>query len=309
MIGDAAITLNRPKVSRRTHAAQYFLLLLLTVCFCLATDLTAWFQNWRGNRAESANLVAVAMGDARRLFANHFFVKADAYFHSGFYPSIYDNLQSFKTPHIAEDSGAIRGKNTGDETTFLGAPRNWIDRFGRQFFPSVHTHLKEGGASGEEKEAEVREILPWMKLSSELDPKRVETYSVTAYWLRRMGKPDEAEDFLREGLRENPGNPQLLFDLGRLYYESRTDPIRARNLWEAGLRNLQNATKEQVDRNKFVAEQLLAALAKLEEQANHPGRALVLLQQLKAISPNPEAIADWINGLNQATKPNAASAR
>src|SRR6266436_3216528 len=80
MIGDAAINLNRPKVSRRTHAAQYSLLLLLTICFCLATDLTAWFQNWRGNRAESANLMAVAMGDARRLFANHFFVKADAYF-------------------------------------------------------------------------------------------------------------------------------------------------------------------------------------------------------------------------------------
>ena len=304
MIGDAAKAVDRSNASGgRTHAAQYSLLLLLTVCFCLATDLTAWFQTWRGNRAESANLMAVAMGDARRLFANHFFVKADAYFHSGFYPSIYDNLQPFKTPHIAEDSGAMRGKNTGDETTFLGPPRNWIDRFGRQFFPSVHTHLTEGGANGEEKEAEVREILPWMKLSSELDPKRVETYTVTAYWLCRMGKSNEAEDFLREGLRENPGNPQLLFDLGRLYSESKADSFRARNLWEAGLHNLQNATEDQSEQNKFVTEQLLAALAKLEQQANHPSKALALLNRLKGISPNPEAIDHWISDVNQAMTP------
>jgi hypothetical protein len=303
MIGDAAKDMDRSKASGgRTHAAQYSLLLLFTVCFCLATDLTAWFQTWRGNRAESANLMAVAMGDARRLFANHFFVKADAYFHSGFYPSIYDNQQSFKTPHIAEDSGAMRGKNTGDETTFLGPPRNWIDRFGRQFFPSLHTHLTDGGANGEEKEAEVREILPWLKLSSELDPKRVETYAATAYWLRRIGKPGEAENFLREGLRENPGNPQLLLDLGRLFLESRNDPARARNVWEAALRNLQSATEEQRDQNKFVTEQLLAALAKLEEQANNPGKALLLLERLKSISPNPQAIEEWIQGIRQVLK-------
>lgn len=290
------------KAPREAHTAQCCLLLLLTVCFCLATDLSAWFQAWQGNRADSANLMAVAMGDARRMFANHFFVKADAYFHSGFYPTVYDNLQSYKTPHIAEDSGAMKGKNTGDETTFLGRPRNWIDSFGRQFFPSVHTHLTEGGANGEEKEGEVREILPWMKLSSELDPKRVETYTVTAYWLRRIGKPKEAEDFLREGLKENPGNPQLLFDLGRLYAESRKDPVRARNVWEAGLRNLNSAPDKDKEENRFVAEQILAALAKLEEQANNTQRAVALLERLKALSPSPEAIQKWIDDLEQRSK-------
>ena len=279
--------------------AKGWLLLLLTICFCLSTDLSMWFQNWQGNRADSANLMAVAIGDARRMFANHFFIKADAYFHSGFYPTVYDNLQSYKTPHIAEDSGAMEGKNTGDETTFLGKPRNWIDRFGRQFFPSVHTHLTEGGANGEEKEGEVREILPWMKLSSELDPKRVETYTVTAYWLLRIGKTQEAEDFLHEGLKENPGNPQLLFDLGRLYLESRNDVTRTRNLWEAALRNLGKSPDKDKDGNKFVTEQILAALAKLEEQANNTQNAIALLEILKTSSPNPEAIQQWINKLEQ----------
>lgn len=303
MIRETAIRLDPLKAAGKSRVPQFALLLLLTVCFCLATDLSAWFQAWQGNRTDSANLMAVAMGDARHMFANHFFVKADVYFHSGFYPSIYDNQQSFKTPHIAEDSGAMRGKNAGDETSFLGPPRNWIDSFGREFFPSVHTHLTEGGADGEQKEAEVREILPWLKLSSQLDPKRVETYVVTAYWLRRIGKPSEAEDFLREGLKENPGNPQLLLDLGRIFLESRKDTVRARNIWEAALRNLQSTSEYNKDQNKFVEEQLLAALAKLEEQANNPGKALALLERLKSISPNPQAIEEWMRGLRQVTKP------
>ncbi len=299
MAATDSLSAGRANVPHRQRLAQLCLPLLLVVCFSLATDLSFWFQAWQGNRAESANLMQVALGDARRMLANHFFIKADAYFHSGFYPTAYDNLQSYQTPHIAEDSGAMRGKNTGDETTFLGKPRNWIDRFGRQFFPSVHTHLSEGGANGEEKEGEVREILPWMKLSSELDPKRVETYTVAAYWLRRLGKPRDAEDFLRAGLKENPGDPQLLLDLGRLFSQSGHDVGRARNVWQAGLRNWESLPEEDRDERKFTAEQLLGALARLEEQAKHNDRAVALLERLKKISPAPEAIQKWIDNVKR----------
>jgi len=195
----------------------------------------------------------------------------------------------------------MAGKNKGDETTFLGEPRNWIDRFGREFFPSVHTHLTEGGADGKENEGAVREILPWMKLSSELDPKRVQTYVVTSYWLRRIGKPEQAEEFLREGLKDNPGDPQLLFDLGRLCLEVKHDPDRARNIWQTALRNLYGGTSKNKDESEFAEEQILASLAKLEEKTNHPEQAVVLLQRLKALSPSPEAIQSWIDDLKRAS--------
>src|SRR5690242_9759865 len=93
----------------RTRAAGLSLVLLLTICFCLSTHLNQWFENWQGNRTGSANVLSIALGDARKLFAMDYFKKADAYFHSGFYPSIFDNLQSYQTPHIAEDSGAMKG--------------------------------------------------------------------------------------------------------------------------------------------------------------------------------------------------------
>jgi tetratricopeptide (TPR) repeat protein len=291
------------KRQRRSVAAELCLPLLLAGAFCLAADLSAWYQRWPGNRIASGNLLAVAMGDARRLFANQFFVKADAYFHSGMYPTIYDNRQSYTTPHIGEDSGAMKSKNSGDETAFLGPPRNWIDAFGRQFFPSVHTHLSEGGANGQEGANTVGEILPWLKLSAELDPKRVETYTVTAYWLRRMDKIDESEEELREGLRENPGNPQLLFDLGRLFSQSRNNPVNARNVWEAGLRNLDNLPDRESEQTKFIAEQILAALANLEEKAHNTNAAIAWLERLKKVSTTPQAVQHWMDELKGQKSP------
>src|SRR6266446_1316608 len=162
---------------RHLRVSCLLMVALLVLCFGLAAFLDTWFQSWEGNRSNSGNLLSVLFGDGRRMFANHFFVKADAYFHSGFYPTVYDNREAFQTPHMAEDSGAVGGHNQGDEIGFLGKPRDWIDAFSRQFFPSVHTHLDQGGAQGHAaagtdlgESSDVREILPWLRLSAELDP-------------------------------------------------------------------------------------------------------------------------------------------
>src|SRR5580692_10130176 len=119
-------------------------LLLLVICFTLAAGLDARFES--RHDSHSGDVMTLLLGDSRRMFANHFFVKADAYFHSGFYPSVFDNRESFQTAHIAEDAGAMKGKNTGDELGFMGPPRDFIERFERNFMPSRHTHLDEGGA-------------------------------------------------------------------------------------------------------------------------------------------------------------------
>jgi len=38
-----------------------------------------------------------------------------------------------------------------------------------------------------------------------------------------LNRPDQAEAFLREGLRNNPANCEILFELGRIYHESNHD--------------------------------------------------------------------------------------
>jgi tetratricopeptide (TPR) repeat protein len=287
------------------------LALSLTICFCFATRLDARFQS--RHDSHSGDVTTLLLGDSRRMFANHFFVKADAYFHSGFYPSIFDNQESFQTPHMAEDAGAMKGKNQGDEAGFLGPPRDFIENFERNFMPSRHTHLDEGGAQGTngladlgEQGGTVREILPWLKLSAELDPDRIETYTVTAYWLRsRMGKVDEAERFLRDGLRANPGNAAILFELGRIYDEDRKDSDHARNVWEMGVNKLDAQKQPLNEQDEFIMLSLTIHLAHLEEIQGNYARAIEWLQRNKNISPEPDAIQKQIDDMNLKLKSGA----
>ena len=67
----------------------YILGLLLALAFTLATGLQSETRSWR-TRSGEGGLMAMLFGDGRRLFANQFTVKADQYFHSGYYPSILD---------------------------------------------------------------------------------------------------------------------------------------------------------------------------------------------------------------------------
>jgi tetratricopeptide (TPR) repeat protein len=297
----------------RTNRLPFLiLLLLLVVCFSLAGWLEPHFQAAR--QARSGGVLGVLMGDSRRIFADHFFVKADAYFHSGFYPTMFDNQESFQTPHMAEDAGALEGKNHGDETAFMGKPLDLIESFNRHFMPSSHTHLDEGGAQptgdlGEKSGGEVREILPWLKISAELDPNRIETYMVTAYWLRkRMGKVDEAEQFLREGLRSNPYNPALLFELGRIYDEDRKDYNHARNLWELGVSKSDQQLVLKSESDKFILFQLTLSLARLEENQGNLEAAIRWLEQVKTVSLNPAEIEKQIAELKTKLPPNLTPA-
>ena len=286
---------------------------LVTAAFSLACALqVAMPRDERDN--EPFDLMQTLLGDSRRMFANHFFVKADAYFHSGFYPTIFDNRESFETAHMASDAGVVEEKNKGDEHSFLGQPLDVFDRFSRNFFPSVHTHMDEGGAdggnshaghdSGELKEGHfvgdghdhghdevgkgVREILPWLKISASLDPSRVDTYTTTAYWLRsRLSKSAEAEQFLREGLRRNPRNPAILFELARIFREDRKDADRARNLFEAGIASWQKTEPTKKEPNVFLLHQLMSHLAQLEEDADNDLRAIELWEKVKLVAPDP----------------------
>ena len=251
------------------------------------------------------------LGDSSRIFANSAFVEADAYYHSGYYPTIYDNKSAFQTPHIAEDTGAVASHNQGEETSFMGPPRDWIDAFGRHFIPNRHTHLDEGGPTDDlSKSHEVEEILPWLKLSAELDPEDIRTYVVTAFWLSRLKQVGAAEQVLREGLRNNPDNAQLLFELGRIYFENYHNPSQARNIWEAALRSwtrqqpgvpqserLKN-TVENFD-SRFLFEQIQTSLAQLEQESGNPDAAIMRWEQAKLATPDPNSVQRHIDELRQ----------
>lgn len=278
----------------------------LTLAFSLATMIGPQIEaRLVANGAGDDDPVARWLGDSRRMFANSAFVEADAYYHSGYYPTIYDNNAPFKTAHMAVESGTAQSRNIGDENSFMGQPHDWIEQVNRCLIPSQHTHLDEGGASGDlGKSTQVKEILPWLKISEKLDPQNVETYLVAAYWLRvRMHQVAAAEQCLRDALRANPGNAAILYEMGQLYFENRHDPARARNLYLAALDSWgrENSGKDQDEQDKFLLEHIASALFKLEKQEGNIPKAVEYLKLLKRVSPNPEAIQKRIDELQHAS--------
>lgn len=279
------------------------LCLLFVGCFGLAARVELWRQNWSGNHAQSSSFLTVLLGDSRRLFANHFFEKADVYFHSGYYPTVFDK-PLHETPHLAgeamgqtpphfeEHRSDAPHQEHGEEGNFLGQPRDWIDGFGRHFFPSRHSHL--------EKLGEEREILPWLRLSAELDPQRVETYVVAAFWLRtRLGRVDEAERFLRDGWSANRDSYEILFELGRVFDENHQDAARARNVWELALQkwNQRESGKAQPDGLAYL--QITGHLARLEERQGNLAKAVSYLEMFQRLAPHPTAVQEQIDELKE----------
>ena len=282
-------------------ASQGFILaLLFTLCFTLGTWLEGRRATWGTSRTQGDELLTFLLGDGRRLFANHFFAKADIYFHGGYYPSIFDQGRPSKErPWLVQSENEHETSEHEKEMDFLGPPRDWIERIGRHFYITEHTHLHGGSA---------REILPWLRLAAALEPERVETYTVAAYWLRKeLGKAQEAEQFLREGLRANPDSSEILLELGRLYNENFGDSVRARNVCELALRKWhQQSTKP--DPDWLLYREITAYLAHLEEKAGRLEEAVHYLEKLKKASPVPEAIQKQIDNLKQRLKAPVQSA-
>jgi tetratricopeptide (TPR) repeat protein len=259
---------------------------LLALAFTLATGLVSRADNWSG-RAKSNNLFGMMFGDGRKLFANQFFVMADVYFHSGYYPSIFDQNAASEKEIISASHGRKESEEDEKKEDFLGQPKDWIDAFGRNFRITQHTHLENG------KE---REILPWLRLAADLDPQKIETYTVGAYFLREhLNRPGQAEAFLREGLRNNPDNCEILLELGRVYHESDHDLNRARNVWELGLKKYAALGKDAQKDNQIVCDSLLVQLAYLEDEAGNYGRAIERFRAAQEFSPNPQALQEQID--------------
>jgi tetratricopeptide (TPR) repeat protein len=284
------------------------LILLVMSCFTLATLFVPRAENWNG-QGQADNVFKLLFGEGgegRRLFANQFFNMADVYFHSGFYPSMFDQQELDRD---VADPAHGQADDADPNEDFRGKPKDWIDALDRNFTPNRHTHLSQGGASGNVKAAGVQEILPWLKLAADTNPQMIEPYAVGAYWLRTsLNKPREAEAFLREGLRNNPDSYELLFDLGRLYDENYHDTVRARNVWKAALRKWQAQSDADKKDNKIGLDEIAMNLGRLEEDAGNWNQAINCFEMAIQVSPNPDAVQRRIDEIKKkmAAQPSSA---
>lgn len=280
---------------------------LLSLAFTLATSAHLRAIQ-RADSASADGAFKKLLGDGRRLFAGQFVEMADVYLHSGYYPSIFDRRDKNAPKavsgkladeedhdHEGHDHAAGGGVGHEDEhhdehekaMDFMGKPNDWLESFIRRFRITKHTHLVNG---------QEREVLPWLQLAIELDPQSIETYTATAYWLRKnLGKVKDAEAVLREGIRNNPKSFEILFELGKLYQASYKMPDKARNLWVLAWKRWDAQTPEAKAASVQVYSEITINLARLEADTGNWQRAIQYFELAKFASPNPEAIQKQID--------------
>lgn len=276
--------------------APLLIVLGFACCLCLATWLDPRFQSLKPSGGQDSTVVALALSDSRRMLATHFFAKADAYFHGGKYPSIFDEAPKEES-HMTERGGAgagaaaapheAREEHAGEqeEHEIVAEPADWIERFGRRFTLNKHVHLHGENA---------REILPWLKMAAELDSHRPTFYVTASFWLRNeLKKPAEAEEFLRQGLRANPDSYEILSELGTSRLE-KADNTAARQLWLRALQKWDSMESRQLKPDVLERMEILGKLAKLEQEIGLFGQAIEHLEVLKRISPSPDAVEKLI---------------
>jgi tetratricopeptide (TPR) repeat protein len=263
---------------------KLLLVLAFAICFTLAVELDYPIHQLQSGteEEESSGVMASLLGDSRRMLANQLFVEADVYFHSGYYPSMFDKQET----DIDVKGGSNEGKNgTGKaeiEESFLGPPQDWIERFGRHFFPTVHTHLDDERS---------REVLPWLEMAAGMDPHLIETYLSASYWLRNtLNKPDEAEKFLREGLRANPDSFEILVELGNVDLVNRNDPKNARPLFALALKKWEQQEAAGTDPAPKAHGEILDGMVAADDKLNDLKQMLIDLEALKTAAPDPKAI-------------------
>ena len=77
---------------------------LLALAFTLAIDMAPSAGGWSQSK-KSGNFLGLMVGDGRKLLASQFFTMADVYFHSGYYPSVFDKNSGEQKEIISASHG------------------------------------------------------------------------------------------------------------------------------------------------------------------------------------------------------------
>jgi tetratricopeptide (TPR) repeat protein len=105
-----------------------------------------------------------------------------------------------------------------------------------------------------------------------------------------LDKPDEAEQFLREGLRANPDSHEILLELGRVYFYNEKNPRVARNIWELALNKWRRQNLAGENPDPHVQEEILGELVRDDQQSGNLKQLLADLEELDRATPRNAVI-------------------
>lgn len=153
----------------------------------------------------NTSAVGRLFGEFRTSMSDIMFLKTERYLHSGI----------AYQPHVQSES-TINDKNV---STLIRPPeddwRGFIGNIEREIKPWLDPKMHAAHTRG-------TELLPWFRLMTLVNPHRIRGYRIGTFILMTSGEPDaldQALEFVREGIANNPENHELQFMVIRIYQQ------------------------------------------------------------------------------------------
>lgn len=274
----------------RVFVFSWFIIMVL---FFIPAFLNIPLKNYFHPPAESAeqDLIYRMFGGLRGLLADWAFMKGEEYYHGGL------PIRSTDTPQcMQEEMNKVRGESTEEHEH---KHEHADEQAGKtDLYSNLYSNIKVTRHSHLSYAAE-KEVLPWFYLQVRFNPHDIQGYTLGGYWLRRVGRPDEALRFLKEGGAHNPESAQILMAIGELYNraEDYGEAVgyleRARQLWLEG--KLPNVAID----NYTISDRgyTFVLLGNLYEKTGKPVMATRVYRELYSFDPTRTILLEKIRKL------------
>ncbi len=205
------------------------------------------------------------LGESRLGISGYFYEMADLYFHRG-------------VPHEHEE--AMHG--------------TWFQKRLDDIRPTVHAHA-EGQAS--------REVIPWLRLATTMNPHNVDFLLLAAFWLRHeAGELELAQHLLKQAQVDNPFEYEIQLERGRLYLHQ-GDVNQARRCFDAALAfwpSHLDPTHEDARQDRA---RLLLYRSLIHEVNGEPEQAIAGLREILERFPERTHLRERIETLQRGDEP------
>ncbi|MFH1394845.1 MAG: hypothetical protein ABIH09_01670 [Candidatus Omnitrophota bacterium] len=245
------------------------LIWFLSVILCVSTIMSADSVQAVSYPFDSAPFFIQLLGEGKSVVSAWSFLQADLYYHGG-------------VGHLCEDEA---DHDEHDKQPVI-SEWNVLFRLKDDLNITEHIHLKGN---------DLKEILPWLYYSAEIDPHNVQAITTTAFYVADMfGKPEEAISYLRKGLRNNINSWEIYAEMGIIYFRFINNSAKAVNFL---VRAEQLMLKS--EHNKYQERSVLTFLAASYVKLGQNEDAFRVYSRLAELFPEEEAFKKKLDKLEK----------
>ena len=206
------------------------------------------------------------LGESKSIVSSFSILQADLYYHNGVMDTDHHHDEHIALSEEQEDLHDEIKKP--QEISRL----NFLPYIAESLTITDHVHLTED---------QTKEIIPWLVYSTKIDPHNIQGYTLTAYYLAyKFGKPQDALNLLKQGIKNNPKAWEIYAELGGIYFNVFKDFKLSKKYFEKAWRLLQKT-----EYDKFQTRHILTLLASSNEKLGKNDIAINLYEQLHALFP------------------------